>query len=151
MSRSLMFSCFFLVLIASQTKTAEAFGVNPIPSPATKAILNSSATRLYGWADAFKNDSSLGKAPNAGLTNGPNYNENVTVNGKKVPGAVAGQKLTVAAGKVRVRIPVNCQKGDCGTCMVELNGRKVKGKLDFVIADVTFPFLISFLPIRPCR
>jgi ferredoxin len=85
-------------------------------------------TRLHmGWADAFKNDASLGKAPNAGLTNGPNYNENVTVNGKKVPGAVVGQKLTVVAGRARVKIPVNCQKGDCGTCVVTLNGRKVKG------------------------
>ena len=62
----------------------------------------------------------------SGLSKGPNYNENVTVNGKLVPGAVVGQKLTVVAGKVRVKIPVNCQKGDCGTCMVSLNGRKVK-------------------------
>lgn len=80
-----------------------------------------------GWLDAFKNDESLGKAPNAGLTNGPNINDNVTVNGIKVQGAVVGQKLTVVAGRARVRIPVNCQKGDCGTCMVKFNGRKVKG------------------------
>jgi aerobic-type carbon monoxide dehydrogenase small subunit (CoxS/CutS family) len=37
-----------------------------------------------------------------------------------------GQKLTVVAGRARVKIPVNCQKGDCGTCMVTMNGRKVK-------------------------
>ena len=76
--------------------------------------------------DAFKNDESLGKPENAGLKNGPNYNEQVTVNGIKVPNAVVGQKLTVVASRVRVKIPVNCQKGDCGTCMVNLNGRKVK-------------------------
>ncbi|GAX25931.1 hypothetical protein FisN_6Hh031 [Fistulifera solaris] len=86
-------------------------------------------TALYffgGLKDAFKNDESLGKAKDPGLSGGPQYNEQVTVNGKAVPGAVAGQKLTVVANKVRVRIPVNCQKGDCGTCMVLLNGRKVK-------------------------
>lgn len=49
------------------------------------------------------------------------------MNGKSVPGAVAGQKLTAVANRVRVKIPVNCQKGDCGTCMVKLNGRQVKG------------------------
>jgi len=43
-----------------------------------------------------------------------------------VKGAVVGQKLTVVAGRARVKIPVNCQKGDCGTCMVNFNGRKVK-------------------------
>jgi ferredoxin len=80
-----------------------------------------------GWADAFKNDDSLGKVQNAGLTNGPKTNDNVTVNGQKVQGAVVGQKLTVVASKARVKIPVNCQKGDCGTCMVNFNGRKVKG------------------------
>jgi ferredoxin len=82
--------------------------------------------RRQGWMDAFKNDETLGKPQNAGLKNGPNYNEQVTVNGVKVPNAVVGQKLTVVASRVRVKIPVNCQKGDCGTCMVNLNGRKVK-------------------------
>lgn len=76
--------------------------------------------------DAFKNDETLGKPVDPGLSKGPNYNENVTVNGKPVQGAVVGQKLTVVAGRARVKIPVNCQKGDCGTCMVLLNGRKVK-------------------------
>lgn len=97
------------------------------------AVSHYSSTRLYGlfggFGDAFKNDQSLGKAENPGLKGGPKFNENVTVNGKEVKGAVAGQKLTVVANKVRVRIPVDCQSGDCGTCTVKLNGRKVKGKL----------------------
>lgn len=75
---------------------------------------------------AFANDDSLGKRKDEGLSKGPDFNENVTVNGKKVQGAVVGQKLTVVAGRARVKIPVNCQKGDCGTCMVNLNGKKVK-------------------------
>ena len=86
-----------------------------------------------GLQDAFKNDESLGKPQNAGLKNGPKFNENVTVNGKPVPGAVAGQKLTVVAGKVRVRIPVDCQNGECGTCRVKLNGRVVKGKQIIIV------------------
>ena len=95
-----------------------------IPNRSAYSI-NSLISR-HGWMDAFKNDESLGKPENAGLKNGPNYNEQVTVNGIKVPNAVVGQKLTVVASRVRVKIPVNCQKGDCGTCMVNLNGRKVK-------------------------
>mmetsp|Transcript_4152 Transcript_4152/g.8376 ORF Transcript_4152/g.8376 Transcript_4152/m.8376 type:complete len:140 (-) Transcript_4152:9-428(-) len=89
----------------------------------------STMTELHmfgGLKGAFANDDSLGKPQNAGLKNGPNINENVTVNGKPVPGAVVGQKITVVAGRVRVKIPVNCQKGDCGTCMVKVNGRKLK-------------------------
>ena len=120
-----------IYLVLAVATTIDGFGV--APPPATRrcephATVPSSLTQLrMGWADAFKNDSSLGKAPNAGLSNGPNFNDNVTVNGKPVPGAVVGQKLTVVAGKVRVKVPVNCQKGDCGTCVVNLNGRKVKG------------------------
>ena len=75
-------------------------------------------TSLNGFGDAFKgafgNDDSLGEVKNEGLSGGPDYNENVTVNGKKVPKAVVGQKLTVVAGRVRVKIPVNCNQGDCG-------------------------------------
>jgi len=77
------------------------------------------------FADAFKNDSSLGKAKNAGLTNGPATNDNVTVNGKPVK-AVTGQKISVVANSARVRIPYNCQNGECGTCTIKINGRKAK-------------------------
>jgi ferredoxin len=100
-------------------------------TPSTQAFVirtkvSTSTTALSGWGDAFKNDDSLGKPQNAGLKNGPNYNDKVTVNGMAVSGAVVGQKLTVVAQRARVKIPVNCQKGDCGTCMVNFNGRKVK-------------------------
>eukprot|EP00545_Synedropsis_sp_CCMP1620_P014915 CAMPEP_0119004516 /NCGR_PEP_ID=MMETSP1176-20130426/1184_1 /TAXON_ID=265551 /ORGANISM="Synedropsis recta cf, Strain CCMP1620" /LENGTH=133 /DNA_ID=CAMNT_0006956227 /DNA_START=107 /DNA_END=508 /DNA_ORIENTATION=+ len=110
----------FLAMMAVLLGASTAFVVQPQHSTAQ-------TTRLNGWLDnAFKNDDSLGKAKDAGLSNGPQYNDNVTVNGKPVPGAVVGQKLTVIAGRARVKIPVNCQQGDCGTCMVKINGRKVK-------------------------
>lgn len=109
-----------LVAVAALTASSNAFA--PIVSRPT----NTATTSLNGWQDAFKNDDSLGKAKDAGLSNGPTYNEQVTVNGKAVKGCVVGQKLTVVAGKARVKIPVNCQKGDCGTCMVNFNGKQVK-------------------------
>jgi ferredoxin len=120
-ARSFIGTFLALCLIAKVT----AFGVIPRANSAAP----SSTTRLHffgGLSNAFKNDDGLGKPQNAGLKNGPKYNDNVTVNGKKVEGAVAGQKLTAVANKVRVKIPVNCQKGDCGTCTVKLNGRQVK-------------------------
>jgi len=83
---------------------------------------------MFGDAfkNAFANDDDLGAQKNAGLSGGPNFNESVTMNGKKVPGVVTGQKLTAVGGKARVKIPVNCNQGDCGTCFVKMNGRKVK-------------------------
>jgi ferredoxin len=126
LSRTSSIAILVLSLLVASIDTTAAFGV-VVPSSSTRPA--PSATRLNffkGLGDAFKSDDSLGKAPDAGLKGGPKFNENVTVNGKSVPGAVAGQKLTAVANKVRVKIPVNCQAGDCGTCMVKLNGRKVK-------------------------
>jgi len=56
---------------------------------------------------------------------GPKANENVSINGKAVP-AVVGQKLSVVAAAARVQIPYNCRNGECGTCTVKVNSRKVK-------------------------
>jgi aerobic-type carbon monoxide dehydrogenase small subunit (CoxS/CutS family) len=52
-------------------------------------------------------------------------NDQVTINGKSVK-AVVGQPVKTVASAARVRIPYNCQKGDCGTCVVLMNGKKVK-------------------------
>jgi ferredoxin len=114
-----------LVSLAALAATAQGFNVAP------QQIRQQDHTSLnMGFGDAFKgafsNDDTLGAKKNEGLAGGPNYNESVTINGKAVKGAVVGQKLTVVAGLARVKIPVNCQKGDCGTCEVNLNGRKVK-------------------------
>lgn len=109
-----------------------------------------SSLNLFGnLGDAFKNDAGLGKQENAGLKGvsvylfaciilylyvnvctqlppqGPKFNEGVTINGKPVK-AVVGQKVSVVAAAARVKIAYNCNKGDCGTCMVNINGKKVK-------------------------
>jgi ferredoxin len=118
--RSSIVSLLLLALIAATS--VDAFSVNRV-APLQK----STKLHLFGnLKGAFANDDSYGKRKDEGLSSGPDYNDKVTVNGKNVPQAVVGQKLTVVAGRVRVKIPVNCQAGDCGTCMVTMNGKKVK-------------------------
>jgi succinate dehydrogenase/fumarate reductase-like Fe-S protein len=58
-------------------------------------------------------------------TQGPKKNESVTINGKKV-NAIVGQKVSVVAAQSRVKITYSCNKGDCGTCEVSINGRLQK-------------------------
>lgn len=97
--------------------------------PATTQTIHASTTSLNifgGLKGAFANDDSLGAAKNEGLSNGPKYNENVTVNGKSVPKVVVDQKISQVCASARVKVPYNCQNGDCGTCMVKINGRKSK-------------------------
>ena len=96
----------FLVLMALACSETLAFSVQTSAGRTSATQLN----LFGGLKGAFANDDALGKPQNAGLKNGPNVNENVTVNGKPVPGAVVGQKITVVAGRARVKIPVNCQK-----------------------------------------
>jgi aerobic-type carbon monoxide dehydrogenase small subunit (CoxS/CutS family) len=49
----------------------------------------------------------------------------VTINGKPAK-AIVGQKVSVVAAGARVKISYDCRSGDCGTCTVKMNGRKVK-------------------------
>jgi ferredoxin len=124
MIRAILFTTAILLFASI---SANGFTVAPMSSRLSPRLVD---TRLGLFGDALKkaftNDDTLGERKNEGLKGGPNYNDNVTVNGKAVQGAVVGQKLTVVAGRARVKIPVNCQKGDCGTCMVKMNGKKVK-------------------------
>lgn len=120
----MMKNCLLVLFaLAAVAAPSAAFTVGTT-SAVTSRRIDTSLNGMFG--DAFKNDDRLGKPKDAGLSNGPQYNDQVTVNGKEVKGAVVGQKLTVVAGRARVKIPVNCQQGDCGTCMVNFNGRKVK-------------------------
>lgn len=109
----LRFSTLLLAILATtSTTTSFAFVIqHTTVTPHQSTTSCTTTTSLNGLMDAFKNDDSLGKPQNAGLSKGPNYNDNVTVNGKAVKGSVVGQKLTVVAGRARVKIPVNCQRG----------------------------------------
>uniref|UniRef100_A0A6T8PBG2 2Fe-2S ferredoxin-type domain-containing protein n=1 Tax=Proboscia inermis TaxID=420281 RepID=A0A6T8PBG2_9STRA len=85
-------------------------------------------TKLDGFGDAFKGafaNDDVGEKQSAGLKGGPKYNENVSINGKSVK-AIVNQKLALVATAARVKISYDCKAGDCGTCIVKLNGRKVK-------------------------
>jgi hypothetical protein len=106
----------FSVLAVLVALVSTTYAFLPVQVPSKTITETTTSLSIFGNAlkDAFGNDESLGARKNEGLSNGPDYNDNVTVNGKKVQGAVVGQKLTVVAGRARVKIPVNCQKGDCG-------------------------------------
>ena len=95
------------------------------PTPIQNARIQSTQLDLFG--NAFKNDDSLGKPQNAGLTNGPKVNE-VTINGKNVK-AVAGQKVSRVLASAKVKMTYSCQKGNCGTCEMLMNGRVEKACL----------------------
>lgn len=95
--------------------------------PSSPTTSTSTSLNIFGGLkDAFSNDDSLGKAKNAGLSGGPKYNENVTVNGKAVPNVVVDQKISQVCNAARVKVPYNCQNGECGTCTVKMNGKKIR-------------------------
>ena len=97
------------------------------PSSSTPPEGSSTSLSIFGGLKgAFSNDDSLGAAQNAGLSNGPKYNESVTVNGKAVQKVVVDQKISQVCATARVKVPYNCQNGECGTCTVKVNGRKVR-------------------------
>ena len=111
--------CTLLVILSVLSLSMSAF-VSP-----QNSFRSSDQMKLRGFMDAFKNDESLGKPQNAGLTNGPRTNDNVSVNGKAVK-AVVGQKVSDVAAAARAKINYDCRNGDCGTCRVNINGRVVK-------------------------
>ncbi|KAL7525807.1 LOW QUALITY PROTEIN: hypothetical protein ACHAXR_001169 [Thalassiosira sp. AJA248-18] len=109
------------VAFAFFLSTPVAHSFVPSISSQTQSSPTTSTTSINifgGLADAFSNDDSLGKAKNAGLSNGPKFNDQVT--------AKLYRKSYQVCASARVKVPYNCQNGECGTCTVNLNGRKVK-------------------------
>jgi hypothetical protein len=103
-----------LFAAAACAPVATAFTTAPTQNQRCENGARIQSTHLHLFGDAFKNDDSLGKPKNAGLTNGPKVSE-VTVNGKPVK-AVAGQKVSQVMAGARVKMTYSCQKGNCGTC-----------------------------------
>jgi len=112
-----------LRLFASFCLLATSISAFGVVTPSSR-LSTTELAMFGGLKKAFANDEGLGEAKNAGLSGGPNYNENVTVNGKAVKNAVVGQKVSIVANSARVKISYNCQNGDCGTCAIKMNGRK---------------------------
>ena len=126
--RSLAFG-FACILATSSLSVVHvhAFLV-PIDHHQSQSSTKTSTTSINNWLkDAFSNDESLiGTAKNAGLSNGPKYNDQVSVNGKSIPNVVVDQKISQVCNAARVKVPYNCQNGECGTCTVKMNGKKVR-------------------------
>jgi ferredoxin len=112
---------------------AHSFVPSPLSSSSSSIrgidLTTSTTTTLHifgGLKDAFSNDDSLGKAKDAGLSSGPKYNDNVSVNGVPISKVVVDQKISLVCNAARVKVPYNCQNGECGTCTVKMNGKKVR-------------------------
>lgn len=75
---------------------------------------------------ALANDESLPPAQNPGLSRQPDPVEVEFLPCKKKVKAFPGQGFPMIATAAGVKIPYKCQKGDCGTCTVEFNGKMVK-------------------------
>jgi len=118
-SLTFLFTTVVLIVLVLHS---EAFGVSRITTTQKSTILHGI---FGGLSKAFENDENLGKAENAGLTKGPVNNDQVQINGKPVK-AIVGQKVSVVANAARVKINYDCRNGDCGTCMIKMNGKKVK-------------------------
>lgn len=120
-----------LSLIAAVAVPHASMAFTAAPTPIHRCQENAririQPTQLNLFGNAFKNDDSLGKPQNAGLTNGPKINE-VTINGKPAK-AVAGQKVSKVLASARVKMTYSCQKGNCGTCEMLMNGRVEKACL----------------------
>ncbi len=85
---------------------APAHSFVPSNVPQTPSTQTSTSVNIFGGLkDAFASDESLGKAKNAGLSNGPRYNDKVTVNGKAVPNVVVDQKISQVCASARVKVP----------------------------------------------
>jgi len=113
-------------VIAFTTTPTRSFVPPHNPCPITTHSASTTLNIFGGLKDAFANDDSLGKAKNVGLTSGPRYNDKVTVNGKSIPNVVVDQKISQVCNAARVKVPYNCQNGECGTCTIKMNGKKVR-------------------------
>jgi len=110
-----------------------------VPANSSHANLSPTATQLGIFGKAFANED-LGPKKNAGLKKDPKAAD-VTVNGKPVPKAVAGQGVRQVMNAARVKMTYSCAKGNCGTCG------------EFVVGSTTFSChrkLLISLPGKNC-
>lgn len=76
--------------------------------------------------NALANDPNLPPLQNPGLSKAPEAVEVEFLPSKKVVKAYLGQNIGMIAQTAKVDIKYKCKKGECGTCMVNFNGKLVK-------------------------
>jgi ferredoxin len=83
-----------------------------------------------GFADMLKNalanDPTLPPAQDPGLTSSRESVKVLFLPANRTVKAYLGQNIGMIAQTARVEIRYKCREGDCGTCTVKFNGRKVK-------------------------
>lgn len=76
--------------------------------------------------NALANDPSMPPPSNPGLSKSKTAVEVEFLPSKKVVKALPGQRLSVVAQSAGVDIKYKCNKGECGTCTVRVNGVPAK-------------------------
>ena len=113
---------FFVVLAVLSVATAFR------PAAPRHAMRPSTALQM-GLGDMLKKamaNENMGPPVNPGLSREPEALEvEFLPSGKKVK-AYGGQKVSMVAQSAGVTIKYSCKKGDCGTCMINFNGKQVK-------------------------
>ena len=74
--------------------------------------------------NAFKNET-FTKPPAGGGLSKPLKTVKATYNGKSIDAVVGGKLRNVEQG-MRIGQKYSCTEGDCGTCELLMNGRKVR-------------------------
>ena len=98
---------------------------------ATKPSLSRKIVQLHmGLGDFLKNalanDPSMPPPQNPGLSKSKAAVEVEFLPSKKVVQALPGQRLSIVAQSAGVDIKYKCNKGECGTCTVRVNGIPAK-------------------------
>merc|ERR1711871_1902864 len=116
----------FLTLLSSAT----AFLTTPAwnrPRMASKVLQTARPSSIsMGWLDAAFANEDLGPQGPAGLSKAV---EEVTVtfkqNGKTVK-SYPGESMKIVAKRAGVKVLYDCSKGDCGSCEMKFNNRKIR-------------------------
>jgi ferredoxin len=107
-----------------------------------------SSTSLKGMGDMFKKafaNEPMAPPVNAGLSREPTPVTVQFVGGKTVQ-ALPGQRLSLIAKSAGAKIAYNCREGDCGTCAVKINGKKVNTcQTSLPVQPTTKPYVVEIL------
>jgi len=93
---------------------------------------------------AFENEA-MAPPTNAGLSREPTPVTVEFIGGKTVQ-ALPGQRLALVAKSAGAKIRYNCREGDCDTCAIKVNGKKVNTcQASLPTTPTTKPYRIEIL------